>query len=270
MAALADFNDYKKRLSAPREIGWVSKAQASLTTGRAWDWWSKPNPTLGAYPTTPAVPARTLLGALEHEDAAAEELFVLGAHLAGLPGVHILCDRLSHQGGLDSTVITANVTTNLPTAALTRYTSGDGVLAGLSIYAAVGTTAGFVSCTYTNEAGTGGRVSPLFQLGATGVREAGRFIHVPLMSGDIGIRSIESYTLSASTLTAGNFGFVLYKPLVGFCIDKDSSFATYSLIDGGMVGGLPPILDNACLFWLSIVEYTTLNGLYGEVAFTAV
>jgi hypothetical protein len=236
MAALADLNDYKKRLNAPRETIPISKTAQSNTLGRLFDEFLRGN-LQGVAPTVPEVPARTIAGAMGQENAAAEELYCLGAHLGGDAGTFILCDRLSQQGGLSGTVAGV-VTTNLPTAALTRYT-------------------------------TTGRVSPLQQFGGTNFNTAGRLIPIPLMAGDTGIRAITDSTLAASTLTAGNFGYVLYKPLVAFSIREGYSFANFSILDGGMSGGIPPILDDACLFW-AILPGTISGAIYGTIPFTAV
>jgi hypothetical protein len=271
MAALVDFADYRKRLSAPREVVQLSKAVSTNVSGRLMETWNRGTFT-GAIPTTPVVPTNATTGALGQLDAAAEELFCLGAHLlAGDVQMAILCDRLSHQGGLDGTNIAANITTNLPTAALTRYTSGDGVFAGVSIYTAIGSTAQTLSCTYTNEAGVGGRVSPGTQIGGTGFGNlAQRILQIPLQSGDNGFRSIESYTLSGTTGTVGNFGFTLYKPLMAFSLDRLVLPSNFSIVDGAMAGGLPVIQDGACLFWCLIGSGTTAGGVTGSISFTTV
>lgn len=122
----------------------------------------------------------------------------------------MLVDRLVHQGGLSGTV-TSEQTTNLPTAALTRYTDGAGVHIGLQIYTALGSTSVTVTARYTNQAGTGSRVTPAISLPSS--PPAAAFFPLPLQEGDTGVRSVEGVTLSASTLTAGNFGVTLYKPL---------------------------------------------------------
>jgi hypothetical protein len=162
----------------------------------------------------------------------------------------MLCDRLSHQGGLDGTVTTAQ-TTNLPTAALTRGdTTGKGVFAGLEIYTQIGTTGTTFLVTYTNQAGTGSQVSPLVTLGNTGFREANRFIPIPLASGDNGFRSVENVDLTATTGTAGAFGITLYRPLFPIFVAQQGG--EEQLIDGLLsVAFLPEIPDDACLFLLA-------------------
>lgn len=124
----------------------------------------------------------------------------------------VLIDRLSHQGGLSGTVTTAQ-TTNLPTAALTRYTSGVGVYAALEVYTAVGATDALWTVSYTNQAGTAGRTASWLMADTPG---GNSFHPIPLVGSDTGVRSVESVTLTPSTGTAGNFGVTLFKPLVWF------------------------------------------------------
>jgi len=258
MTALADFAEYLAKYTNPNipipfyKTGAISNGG----NGRWVDSWLL-NSLPGAAITTAAAPTNATVGALPFVNPGAEQLFVLGvdgsaaAAPSDRPGTGMLwlCDRLSHQGGLSGTVTTVDVTTNLPTAALTRYTDGAGVMLGISIYTVIGTTATTISCKYTNEAGTGGRVSPLRTIGATNEREASRFLPIPLAAGDTGVRSVESSTLTATTGTAGAFGYTLYKPLVAFAYDALGGPVDINLLSGGM-SNIGEVLDDACLFWL--------------------
>lgn len=121
----------------------------------------------------------------------------------------LLMDRLVHQGGLDMNINTAQ-TTNLPTTALTRYTSGAGVMIGLQVYTAGGATNTVVSVSYTNQAGTSGHTGTVTFIDTPNIAN---FFWVGLQAGDSGVRSVESVTLSAATGITGNLGVVLFKPL---------------------------------------------------------
>lgn len=268
MSALTGLTDYKNRLQAPREILASAKIASTTIIGRSYDYFTIAA-LAGAAPTTAVVPDRTTTGALGQQDAATEELYALGGPFSATQsGLYVLCDRLSHQGGLNATT-TGAVTTNLPTAALTRYTSGEGVMLGISIYTLIGATSTTISCSYTNEAGTNGRTSPSIPFGNTGFRELNRMLLVPLVTGDTGVRSVENSTIQATTGTAGAFGYTLFKPLVGFNVDKPGGQVDMSLFDGGMTGGMPPILDNACLFWM-IIPGGTSTGVYANTILSAV
>ena len=122
-----------------------------------------------------------------------------------------LIDRLSHNGGMSANDATLQ-TTNLPTAALTRYTDGVGVRAALSLYDDTGSTNASITCQYTNQAGTGSRTGTIPLISPTG--QKGSFFTFSLEGTDTGVRSVESITYSAATGVAGDVGVVLYKPLV--------------------------------------------------------
>jgi len=150
-------------------------------------------------------------------------------------GAYIFVDRLSHQGGLNATGTGAQ-TTNLPTAALPRYTDGRDVMLGLEIYTQIGSTATTVTVSYTNESGTSGRTTPAVVFGGTGTREVGRFMVFPLQAGDSGVRSVQSVTVAATTGTAGNFGVVLFKPLFMVPINNTDGPHICDLISGNFIG----------------------------------
>jgi hypothetical protein len=174
---------------------------------------------------------------------------------------------LNVSGGLNGTVTTEQ-TTNLPTAALTRHTGGDGVFIGISINSAVGTTATTISVRYTNQAGTPNRVSTITSFGGTGFRDAGRLILIPLEAGDTGVRSVEGVTLTATTGTAGNFGVCLFKPLMSFSLESTTGTMPLDAVSsGGMIGSMVEFDDDACLnFLIFTLTSQSVNGalLLGE------
>lgn len=176
-------------------------------------------------------------------------------------------DLLNQSGGL-SGIVTGEQTTNLPTASLTRYTSGEGVMIGLIIYTAIGTTATTVTVRYTNSFGIPDRVSTPHTLGGTNYREASRLILIPLQPGDTGVQSVQGVTVAASTTTAGNFGIVLFKPLTCFALENTSGSVFIDAITGGMAGQLQPFNDTACLSLIATTSVAqTINGtlILGEV-----
>jgi hypothetical protein len=199
-------------------------------------------------PTTAVVPTRNGAGFLGQENSTSGNLFVTGLkHEPTVQSTIIIADRLSHQGGLSGTTTGAQ-TTNLPTAALTRYTDGVGVMLGITIYTAVGATATTITASYTNQAGTSGQTTPLTVFGGTGFNAANRMCLLPLASGDTGVRAVASVTITASTLTAGNFGVTLFKPLAAFYLPAPLEQVNANFLDGYMRGGIPEVLDDAALF----------------------
>jgi len=254
--ALADFAAYKAAFATLHQV--VNYHRSTFNPG-SQQWFSTfsnasatqfPAPIGGdplvAAPTTAAACSASTTGALIRSPAGSGDQIVVAGYTQPAGNVQSawLIDRLSHQGGLSGTTTTTQ-TTNLPTAALTRYTSGVGVFAALEFYTAVGATDAVWTVVYTNQAGTGSR-SVSFIMGQT--PSANGFIIIPLQGTDSGVRSVESVTLTPSTGTAGNFGVTLFKPLC--FIPGTPSRITRPLDIFSLPGWNTPIDDSACLQWL--------------------
>lgn len=266
--AVTDYTTYKS-LIQQQPISLATKV-AIGDTSRLQSCWASA-PIAGSAPTTSVALSNSTTGAITFERfglpssttktrrvaqfEARTSLNVTGISLAS-----ILVDRLVHSGGLVANVSGAQ-TTNLPTAALTRYTSGEGVFAALEIYTTIGTTATTATVSYTNQAGTAGQTSPAFVFGGTGNRTAGTMIIIPLADGDTGVRSVESVNLNATTGTAGNFGVTLFKILdwvPGNNAGFDRPVGLVDAFTGG--GGLCPVVeDNACLQLCAFSGATTVT-----------
>jgi hypothetical protein len=125
-----------------------------------------------------------------------------------------------------------------------------GVFVALEIHTAVGTTATTVTARYTNQAGTGSRVTKAVVFGGTSEREAGRFIILPLADGDTGVKSVEGVTVLATTGTAGAFGVVLFRPLMMVNRMANSlsqnGFSYFNSVLGGC-GSLVELKSGACV-----------------------
>jgi hypothetical protein len=228
---------------------------------------SFPAPTT---PTTAVSCGNSLLGSMAPTWDITGSATILGAfaNKTATAGHLILCDRLSHQGGLVGNVATVQ-TTNLPTAAYGRDVSGEGILAGLEIYTIIGTTGSSGTISYTNSEGTAGRTSKPFRIGGTGFREAGGFILIPLADGDTGVRSVQSVTLGSTTGTAGAFGVTLFKPISWYSVgfhDTEGRL-TSDILSGGSAGNIPTVDRNSCLFFLGFFPGTFLycNGMLNMV-----
>ena len=257
--ALTDFDEYIDKLKENR----TADFQLSAALGRTL----RLNAPWQVFLPAPAVPTTSVardkdsaqsMGPIP--DISTGRLTFLGARMntstIGAGGA-ILLDLLNVSGGLSGTVITAQ-TTNLPTAALTRHTSGEGVMAGIVIYTQVGTTGTTISINYTNQAGTSGRISPVTSFGATGFREVGILIPIPLQAGDTGIQSIESVTVTATTGTAGNFGVCMFKPLAMISLESATGAMPLDAVSTGcIIGSLCEIHPDACLTISAFSAVTT-------------
>lgn len=243
----ADLDAFRLAFSSQREIISIQCA-GTVIAGRPYDLWTQSFPA-GVAPVAAVVPTNDTVGALGQRNGGAGALAIIGARMSALnAGTYIICDRLAHSGGLSGTAAGAQVT-NLPSAALTRYTTGDGVMIGLTIYTAIGTTATTVTVSYTNQAGASGQISTAVVIGSTGFNAVSRMILIPLAAGDTGVRAVASVTLAGTTGTVGNFGVALFKPLYAVCVDAHSGILPAAgYITGNTFGGIPEIVDGACLF----------------------
>lgn len=257
--ALTDFDEYISKLRENRTADFQMGA-ATSRNGRLAALWPAFLPA-PALPTTSVALDKDSAQSLGPIPSSTGSLSMLGARLnsSGLSGIGvILMDLLNVSGGLNGTLTTAQ-TTNLPTAALTRYTNGEGVMAGIIIHATVGSTGTTVTISYTNQAGTPGRTSVATTFGGTGFREAGALITIPLAAGDTGVRSVESVTVAATTASAGNFGVCLFKPLAMLSMENTTGVSVLDAIStGGVIGSLCEINSNACL---TAAAYASVNQL---------
>ena len=247
--ALTDFDEYVEKLQENRVADFQLSSAISRTLRLNASWQSfNPAP---AVPTTSVARNKDSAQSIGPiPDISTGRLTFLGGRFNtssfGAGGM-LLVDLLNVSGGLNGTLTTAQ-TTNLPTAALTRYTSGEGVMAGIVVYTTVGTTATTVTISYTNSAGTSGRTSTAISIGNTGFREAGVLLPIPLQAGDTGVESIESVTVTATTGTAGNFGVCMFKPLAMISLESATgAMPLDSVSTGCIIGSLAEIDPDACL-----------------------
>lgn len=261
--ALTDYQQYLDQLKENR----VADFQTSANIGRA----QRLSALWPSFVPAPATP--TTSTALNNTSdvsigpifsTGSGQLSILGGRLntAGAAGVGlILIDLLNHSGGLSGTV-TGSQSTNLPTAPLTRYTDGEGVMAGLIIHTLIGTGASTISINYTNTMGVSGSISPVTTIGGTGFREARSLIVMPLSPGDTGVKSVESVNLVSTTGIAGNFGVCLFKPLAMIPLnDVMGAIPVDAVSTGGFIGTLTGIEANPCLTCAAIANTTQIvNG----------
>lgn len=197
----------------------------------------------------------------------------IGAYSAvatAVPGVLMLCDMCLYYPGISMNSASAQTLVNGST--LTRYTTGAGLRAALVIQTTSGATAHNVAISYTNQAGTAGRslpvtvsctasaITPHITHSGTAANNYGPFL--PLASGDTGIRSVQSVTLSAAS-GAGTAALCLYKPLATLPITTLGVAAERDLMN--QLPSMPQIQDGACLVWLYFPGAATAasTNLYG-------
>ena len=196
----------------------------------------------------------------------------LGTTATSVPGVLMLVDICLYYPTISLNSATAQTLTT--TNPLTRYTDGVGLRPFLVTTMASGATAHNVALSYTNQAGTAGKA-----LGATVACTAssilGHLTHsgtaannfgpfLPLASGDTGIRSVQSVTISAAS-GSGVGALVLAKPLATIPITTLGVMGERDLMN--QLPSLPKIVDGACLSWLYFAGAATAaaSGISGAI-----
>lgn len=146
-------------------------------------------------------------------------------------------DRLWHNSGIN---VTSTSPQTITSTALTRPdANGARVEAWWETYAAMGSGTPTVTLAYTDQdnnaetTGTSGALATTMDLGRCG--------QFRLAAGDTGVRSIQTWTASA-TFTSGTIGLVLRRMLtaVGPVGPAPASYDALGL-------GLPRVYDDACL-----------------------
>ena len=247
--------------------------KASLTNAVAGQfhsmWRSAGQPGQGAIPTTAATCDNTLLGAVQFAQQtapASSYLSLLESLSSNASTTFEVHDRLMHMGGLNATLTTAQ-TVNLDlfaNIALDNLDARKGdanysdVQWWIEWYADTGATASNATINVTYNDGTSG---DLTVVAVGGTLRASRMIPlnglIPAAAAGKYIRDINTVTLSASTATAGNFGFTatryraaLYMPIANARFTSDWA---------GL--GLPVIPNESCLFAVVIAGTTNTGTL---------
>lgn len=137
-----------------------------------------------------------------------------------------------------------------------RYTDGVGVRACYALQNLNGANAANFVMSYTNTSGTSGRTlaatvantasAIVGHLPHTGVATGNTGPFLPLSSGDVGVRSVQSAQFSAAQATAlGAVNLILYKPLVSIPITTAFVASERDLMN--QLPSLPRLRDGACL-----------------------
>ena len=129
-----------------------------------------------------------------------------------------------------------------------RLASGEGGLLFAEVSSALSASTNNFTLTYTNQAGTASRVTPTITTRSSGAVATGTYsgMFLPLAVGDVGVRSVESWTLSSGTATGTNT-FSIVKPIACISGSMAGQFELNFLLNKPM---LPKIHDSACLFWV--------------------
>lgn len=221
-------------------------------------------PAAGAIPGAAAVCNSALLGAMARPTKTAlQNRAILWSSVSlSVFGTTYVMDRLAHMGGLNGTLTTAQTvsvdvsggTNDLPA----RIGPADylNVRWFLEWFASTGGTAvnATVAVTYSDNS-TGNIV---IAVGTTyGIN---RMLEIRSTNG-LGIKSVQSVTLSATTGAAGNFGVVAMREIA---IIPCAVANIANVLDWAALR-LVPISDDACLTLISLNSSTTCPAVSGTL-----
>jgi hypothetical protein len=192
--------------------GWKSV----FYSGHPGSW---PNATANAAGLAGAVCTKSTVGALQYPDPGGVNTHIAGVRSSGTvtgsdtTNPIIVADRLWHNSGLVLTSTSAQTINSVafPARDINQSTNGEGVYIGFEISSNAGAGTPTFSLSYTNSAGVAGRTSNNI-IAVVSSSTAGIFHVMGLQAGDTGVRSIQSFTLSAS-MTSGVAHLVAFRPL---------------------------------------------------------
>jgi hypothetical protein len=235
-------------------------------------WLAGTQPAAGLAPTAAALCTKATQGSgLNFVNAGAgNALYLAKSDLApGNAGALVEThDRICHMGGLSGIVTTAQ-NVNLSPVALGAAVDRTGPVAGdaaytqlrwfIEIYTSLGATGITATISYTNAAGTAGRITTVAVAASSA---ASRSIPIFGLTGEA-IQSIQTIQFSATTGTAGNFGITCSRKL---CANggSRSPVANWSDAANWAELGLPLVGNNACIAYLTFNITTTSGTVIGD------
>ena len=179
-----------------------------------------------------------------------------GAFSANMvPGMLLLVDMLGIYAGINLATYALQTLDN--GFALPRYATGVGVRAYFVCTVANGATPQNFSISYTNSGSTPGKAMPV-TVASTASSVVGHILHagtnpnnygpfLPMAAGDLGVKSVQSVTMSASA-GSGEAALVLCKPLLCLPMGTAGVAGERDLLN--QIPSLPRVYDGACLQWL--------------------
>jgi hypothetical protein len=248
----------------------VDKASLANQTANALAslWRATGQPGQAAIPgTTPAIPTKATLGAIafDNQTAPATSYFAWALLYSGNSGGGVeIHDRVAQMGGLVLNVTTSQAITGLDIQTLglgaDRRGSADyGDLQWfLEVYTDGGATASNATINVTyDDASTGN----LNVIAVGGTLRAGRMLPLTPLIPTAGrkIKGINSVILSASTGTAGNFGFTCTRQRTGTAFQTAGTPSRITWADA-----FPEVPNDSCLQFVINCSTTSSGTLRGQ------
>lgn len=232
-------------------------------------WRATGQPAQGAIPTSAAVPTSSTTGAIAFANQTSPVESYLGWLFAACSNSAMsleIHDRIAHYGGLVLNTTSAQTLTGLnlgtlaPAAERVGAANYSDVQWWLEVYTDGGATASNATINVTyNDDSTGN----LNAQAVGGTLRAARLLAltplIPSAKQGFYIKGINSVTLSASTGTAGNFGFTCTRPrtILPLPLANKAEVADWAAL------GAPSIANDACLSLLMLTSTTSSGTLRG-------
>ncbi len=221
-------------------------------------------PTAGAIPPAYTVGSgytcdNTTTGALPFTNPTGGALSYLARAAAGCStvGMLVLYDRMWTCSGFVTNSVSEQVVVtpgSLPARDSAGGTAGLGVELCGEVYSAPGATGATWTVKYTNQAGVDNRTATYTH--PANAESVGQMLPFLLQSGDTGVQSVQSFTCSISSGTAGNIGLTLHRRIAEIPL----TLANVGTLLDPTALGLPRLYDGSCLA-LSVMCGTTNTGL---------
>lgn len=272
--AATTVNDVVKGLAGGASRIVIDKASiANQTTGGFCSLWrATGQPAQGAIPgTTPAIPTSATTGAIAFANQTAPvESYIAWLFMAGGNAATNIefGDRVAHMGGLVLNVTTAQNITGLDLSSsglnLGADRRGDANYSDiqwfLEVYTDGGATASNATINVTYDDGTTGNLNVV---AVGGTLRASRMLPltplIPTAQQGKFIRGINSVTLSASTGTAGSFGFTAIRPRTTMSLPIANKQEVMDWADTG----LPSVPNDSCLMLYMLCGTTSSGAVRG-------
>lgn len=246
-------------------------AKISLTSVANFDysgWMMTGAPMVGVAPTTWANPTQATQGAwvpryVNGGATATCRILFAALRLSVANQPLVICDRVGHMAGLSGTstaaqtVGTASSELTTPASDGRCEASGGDVDWWLEWYTATGSTAVNATCAVVYDDNSTANIVVALPASVPAYRM------YPIRPGTAGrsIKGITSITLSASTLTAGNFGVTATERKFQF----SAPAANAEFVADWATLGMPDLGRNACLFGRFFATSTALGQVTGNI-----
>ncbi|MCI1193761.1 hypothetical protein MOJ79_18165 [Calidifontimicrobium sp. SYSU G02091] len=183
---------------------------------------------------------------------------------ATIAGTLILADRLWHNSGLSLTATTAQTINSVawPARDALGTSNGEQVMIGLEVSTATGAGTPTFTMSYTNQDGVAGKTGTGILTGVA-TSAIGAFYPIGLAAGDRGVRSIQTFTLSA-TWTSGAASLVAYRELARLELTAAN---VPSAIDA-LTSGFPRLFNDTVPFLIFVPSTTTASNISGQMVIT--